>query len=272
MDSLDIIRLFNLKGKIALVTGGSRGIGRMIAQGFLQAGATVYIAARKQGPCEQTKQELSQYGSCTSIAADIGTAEGRSQLIEKLSKHESRLSILVNNAGTVWGARLDEYPDNGFSKVMNLNVNALFALSRDLAPMLAKGASFEDPARIINIGSIDGLHIPTVARVGTYAYTASKAAVHHLTRHLAIALAPKHITVNAIAPGFYPSKMTDASISKYRKDIEHNCPMKRIGKPEEMAGIAVYLCSLAGAYTNGAVIPVDGGTSINHEHVHTTID
>jgi len=267
MAATDFTTLFSLKGKTALVTGGSRGIGKMITQGFLEAGAKVYITARKAEACDATARELSIFGTCISIPADIGTQEGRNKLLEAFSASENQLHILVNNAGKSWGEPFETYPDKAFDEVMHLNVGAIFSMTRDFCELLATGSSAEDPARVINIGSMDGLHIPTVSHTGTFAYSASKAAVHHLTRDLALELAPKYITVNAIAPGFFPSKMTDFVFDNYQKDIEENCPLKRVGQTEEMAGIAIYLSSRAGAYTNGAIIPVDGGTSINHQHV-----
>ena len=179
-----------------------------------------------------------------------------------LGERTDRLDILVNNAGAAWGAPYAEFPESGFRKVLELNVTALFFLTRDLTPRLEMAASPDDPARVINIGSMDGIKVPTVLETGTFPYSASKAAVHHMTRTLAVELAPRHITVNAIAPGFFESKMTEASLERYRDNIEQNCPLGRIGRPEEMAGIAIYLASRAGAYTTGAVIPVDGGTSI----------
>lgn len=268
MTQMDINTLFSLKGKIALVTGGSRGIGQMIAQGLLQAGAKVYITARKKAACEETAKELSAFGQCIAIPADVGTAEGRAALLKSLSDKEDMLHILINNAGTNWGEVFDKYPDEAFEKVLHLNVGAIFSMTRDFVHLLEKAATKEDPARVINIGSMDGLHTPTVSRVGTFAYTSSKAAVHHLTRNLAVTLAPRRITVNAIAPGFFPSRMTDFVFDKYLPDIEENALLKRVGRPEEMAAVAIYLCSKGGAYTNGAVIPVDGGTSINHQHVN----
>lgn len=266
--NLDIHSLFSLQGKVALVTGGSRGIGYMISQGLLQAGARVYITSRKAEACQQAASELSRYGECIALPADVADAQGRHQLCEKLANAEQRLHILINNAGAVWGDTYEAYPEAAFDKLMAINVTAVFALTRSLTPLLEQGASRtdDDPARVINIGSMDGLHIPTITGMGTYAYTASKAAVHQLTRHLAVELGPRQITVNAVAPGFFPSKMTDQVFALRRKEIEANSLLKRAGKDEEMAGIAIYLCSRAGAYTHGAVIPVDGGTSINHQH------
>jgi NAD(P)-dependent dehydrogenase (short-subunit alcohol dehydrogenase family) len=265
--SLDIQRLFSLDGKVALVTGGSRGIGYMISQGLLQAGARVYISARKADACRQAAAELSRYGECIALPANVSGPEGRRELCDALADAESRLHILVNNAGAAWGETYEAYPESAFDKLMSINVTAVFALTRDLTPLLeAAAAPQDDPARVVNIGSMDGLHVPTVTGVGTYAYTASKAAVHHLTRHLAVELGPRQITVNAVAPGFFPSKMTDQVFRHRLKEIEHNSLLGRAGKDEEMAGIAIYLCSRAGAYTHGAVIPVDGGTSINPRH------
>ncbi len=267
MLQMDLNTLFSLQGKVAMVTGGSRGIGKMITQGLLQAGAKVYITARKKAVCEEAANELSVFGPCIAIASDIGTPEGRAELLQALGQKEDKLHILINNAGTNWGGEFDKYPDEAFEKVLHLNVSAIFSMTRDFISLLERAATSEDPARVINIGSMDGLHIPTVAHTGTFAYTSSKAAVHHLTRNLAVTLAPRHITVNAIAPGFFPSKMTEFIFDKHLADIEGNSLQKRVGKPEEMAAIAIYLCSKGGAYTNGAVIPVDGGTSINHQHV-----
>ena len=267
-DSLDIQSLFSLEGKVALVTGGSRGIGAMISQGLLQAGATVYISARKAEACEQAANELSRYGRCIALPADVADESSRAELVAALTDNVGRLDILVNNAGTAWGEPYVTYPQSAFDKVMALNVSAVFCLTRDLTPLLESSAKGDDPARVINLGSMEGLHIPTVHGFGNYAYTASKAAVHHLTRHLAVQLGPKNITVNAIAPGFFPSRMTDHVFENAKEEIEQNSLLGRVGKDEEMAGIAIYLSSKAGAYTHGAIIPVDGGTYINHQHAH----
>jgi len=264
---VDIQRLFSLAGKVALVTGGSRGIGYMIAQGLLQAGARVYITSRKADACQDAVATLARHGDCKAIPADVSDSESRQQLCQQFETQEDRLHILVNNAGTAWGEDYEQYPVSAFDKLMRVNVASVFALTRDLTPQLEAAATAEDPARVINIGSMEGLHIPTVHGMGNYAYTASKAAVHHLTRHLAVELGPRSITVNAIAPGFFESKMTDYVFDNRRTEIEHNCPLRRVGKPEDMAAVAIYLSSLGGAYTNGAVIPVDGGTSINHQHM-----
>ena len=260
--TIDISTLFDLRGKTALITGGSRGIGKMIAEGYLQAGATVFISSRKAAVCEAVAAELASIGPCHSLPADVANPEDRARLVATLCERTDRLHILVNNAGAAWGAPYETFPEDGFRKVLELNLTALFFLTRDLTPLLSAAGTPGDPARIINIGSMDGLKIPTVLQTGTFSYSASKAAVHHMTKALALELAPRHITANAVAPGFFESKMTEGSLDRFREDIERNCPLGRIGRPEEMAGIAVYLASRAGAYTNGAVIPVDGGTSV----------
>ena len=260
---MDISTLFSLSGKVALVTGGSRGIGRMIAEGLLKAGATVYISSRKKEVCDDIAQKLSNIGTCFSLPADVSTADGRATLIDTITQQNQPLHILVNNAGASWGAPYDTYPESAFDKLFALNVSAAFFLTRDLTSLLQRSAAQTDPARVINIGSMDGLHVPQLIQTGTFAYSASKAAIHHLTRTLAVELGPKHIPVNAIAPGFFESKMTAEVLKQHGDAIIDACPLGRIGQPEEMAGIAIYLASRAGAYTNGAVIQVDGGTLLN---------
>lgn len=250
------MNLFSIEGKTALVTGGSRGIGYMIAHGFVAAGARVYITARKAQPCEEAAAELSKIGTCIAIPADVSTEAGCRALADAIAAREERLHILVNNAGANWAAPLAEYPDAGWDKVMNTNVKGPFHLTRLLVPLLERAASQEDPARVINIGSVDGLHVPALE---TYAYSASKAAVHHLTRVLARALSPKRITVNAVAPGPFQSKMMAETLDRFGEQIARSNPLGRIGTPEDMAGVAIYLSSRAGAYVNGAIIPVDGG-------------
>lgn len=255
--------LFSLQGKTALITGGSSGLGMIMAKGLLQNGVRVIIASRSKEKCELALIELVEFGDCTAVTADVTQAPDREALVKQVEDQFGSLSILINNAGANWGAKLDDYPDAGFAKVIDTNLNAVFSLTRDTIPLLEKAASEDDPARIINIGSMDGIHVPIVQRVPTFAYSASKAALHHLTRSLAVDLASKHITVNAVAPGFFKSRMTDYVFENYKQDIEDDCPLHRIGKPEEIVGIVTYLASRAGAYTNGTVIPVDGGTSIS---------
>jgi len=253
MAGIDLRALFALDGKTALVTGGSRGIGLMIAQGLVGAGARVYLAARKPDELAAAVEALD--GAATPIVADLATQAGTRALADAIAEREPALHILVNNAGANWGAPLDEYPESGWDKVMALNVKAVFDLTRFLRPQLEAASRAGDPARVVNVGSIDGIQVPALE---TYAYSASKAAVHHLTRVLARKLAPK-ITVNAIAPGPFESKMMAATLERFGEAIRASCPLGRIGEPEDMAGIAIYLSSRAGAYVTGAVIPVDGG-------------
>jgi NAD(P)-dependent dehydrogenase (short-subunit alcohol dehydrogenase family) len=253
--------LFSVEGKVALITGGSRGIGYMIARGFVEGGAKVYISARKADACDAAAAELSKSGTCISVPGDVGSDAGCRALAEQIAAQEDRLHVLVNNAGANWGAPLTEYPDNGFDKVFATNVKGPFNLTRALLPLLQKAASDDDPARVINIGSIDGLQVPALE---TYAYSSSKAAVHHLTRVLAQKLAPQRITVNAIAPGPFESKMMHETLERFGDSIRASCPLGRIGRPEDMAGTAMFLASRAGSYLTGTVIPVDGGISTRH--------
>jgi NAD(P)-dependent dehydrogenase (short-subunit alcohol dehydrogenase family) len=250
--------LFSVEGKVALVTGGTRGIGLMIARGFVEAGAKVYVASRKAEACQETAAELSKLGTCVGLPGDLATQRGARELAAALSAQEPRLHVLVNNAGANWGAPLEEYPDSAWDKVFGLNVKGVFHLTVALLPQLEAAASAADPARVINIGSVDGLHVPLL---DTYAYSASKAAVHHLTRVLARKLAPRHVTVNAVAPGPFESKMMAETLRRFGDAIRSSNPLGRIGEPEDMAGVALYLASRAGAYVTGAVIPVDGGIS-----------
>ena len=262
-ENFQIADLFSLSGKTALITGGSSGLGLVMAKGLLQNGAKVVIASRRQKKCDLALKELKAYGEVYALATDVTQVDSREKLLEFIDDKLGSLSILLNNAGANWGASLEDYPDEGFAKVMDTNLNAVFSLSRDAVPLLSKAASVEDPARIINIGSMDGIHVPIVQRVPTFAYSASKAALHHLTKAMAVELAPKQITVNAVAPGFFESRMTDYVFEHYLDDIEDDCPLHRVGQPQEIVGIVTYLASKAGSYTNGAVIPVDGGTSIS---------
>jgi NAD(P)-dependent dehydrogenase (short-subunit alcohol dehydrogenase family) len=250
--------LFSIEGKVALVTGGSRGIGLMIARGYVANGARVYISSRSADVCHEVAAELSKQGTCIALPADLSSEAEARRLADELGAREPALHVLVNNAGANWGAPIEEYPDSAWDKVLALNVKAIFHLTRALLPRLEAGARDGDPARVINIGSIDGLQVPLLE---TYAYSASKAAVHHLTRVLAKQLAPRRITVNAVAPGPFESKMMAATLDKFGDMIAKSAPLERIGTPEDMAGVAIYLASRAGAYVTGAVIPVDGGIS-----------
>ncbi len=249
--------LFSIKGKTALVTGGTGGIGLMIAQGFVEAGAKVYVASRKQESCDETAANLSRHGECIGIAANLSSQEGCLALADAIKAREEELQILVNNAGANWGAPYAEFPASAWDRVLDLNVKAPFFLTQALTPLLEKGARDGDPARVINTGSIDGIQVPVL---DTYSYSTSKAAIHHMSKVLARKLAPK-ITVNAIAPGPFQSKMMAATLENFGDAIADSCPLKRIGEPEDMAGVAIYLASRAGAYVTGAVIPVDGGIS-----------
>jgi NAD(P)-dependent dehydrogenase (short-subunit alcohol dehydrogenase family) len=250
--------LFSLQGRVALVTGGSRGIGKMIAAGFLSAGAAkVYISARKAGPCEATAKELTAAygGECIALGIDISTVAGCEQLAREIIKHEPKLDILVNNAGAAWGAEFDEFPESGWDKVMNLNVKTVFFLTKALAAPLRAAASAERPAKVINIASIDGIFVnPTE----TYSYAASKAAVIHLTRRMATKLVKDHINVTAIAPGAFKSDMNRAA-RDHGDEVAKRVPARRIGSDEDMAGVAIYLASRAGDYVVGNTIAVDGG-------------
>ena len=257
--AMNVGDLFSIAGKVALVTGGSRGIGLMIARGYVEAGAKVYISSRKKEVCDETARQLSEIGECISLPADLSNNAGCQHLADEIKEREPALHILVNNAGANWGAPLDEYPEAGWDKVMDTNVKGIFFLTQQLLPQLEAAARPGDPGRVINIGSIDGIQIPFV---DNYAYSASKAAVHHLTRVLAVKLGPRGVAVNAVAPGFFPSKMTEWLLDNFEQQIVAGCPLQRKGVPGDMAGVAIYLGSRAGAYVNGAVITVDGGTCL----------
>jgi NAD(P)-dependent dehydrogenase (short-subunit alcohol dehydrogenase family) len=250
--------LFSLEGRIALVTGGSRGIGKMIAAGFLAHGAAkVYITARKAGPCEATAKELTESygGECIALPIDISTLAGVDLLASEIKKREQSLDILVNNAGAAWGADFDEFPESGWDKVMNLNVKAPFFLTKALATPLRAAASAERPAKVINIASIDGIFVNPME---TYSYAASKAGLIHLTRRMAVRLIKDHVVVTAIAPGPFASDMNRAA-RDHADDVATRVPSGRIGTTEDMAGAAIYLASRAGDYVVGATIAVDGG-------------
>lgn len=249
--------LFSVEGKVALVTGGSRGIGAMIARAYVMSGARVYVASRKAEACEQMAKELSEHGECHPMPADLSSNEGVKALAAEMMEREPKLDILINNAGATWGAPLKDYPPEAWDKVFNLNVKAMFFLTQQLLPALEAAGTQDDPARVIQVGSIDGLRVTLLE---TYAYSASKAAVHHMTRVLAKRLAPK-ITVNAVAPGPFESKMMAATLERMGDALAQSVPRKRIGHPDDMAGVALFLASRAGAYVTGAVIPVDGGIS-----------
>jgi NAD(P)-dependent dehydrogenase (short-subunit alcohol dehydrogenase family) len=246
--------LFDLTGKKALVTGGTRGIGMMIARGLLDAGASVVISSRGAEACEKAVAELSSHGTVSAVPADLQTEEECIRLADAVDE----LDILVNNAGATWGAPLEEFPQSGWDRVIGTNLEGVFNLTVALLPALRAAATPEDPARVINIGSIDGLR---PAGMENYSYSASKAAVHMLTRHLAKRLASEQITVNAIAPGPFESKMTAFMFDsdEGRGAVESMVPLGRIGRPDDAAGLVQFLCSRAGSYLTGTIIPLDGG-------------
>lgn len=249
--------LFSLKGRIALITGGSRGIGEMIAEGFVRAGAKVYISARKAAACDETAARLSQLGECISLPADASGADGSRALAALYLTKESRLDILVNNAGAAWGAEIETFPESGWDKVMDINVKAPFFLTQALLGALGQGASAEKPSKVINIASIDGL---SVNMQPTYSYAASKAGLIHLTKRMALELASRHIIVSAIAPGAFASSMN--KVARDEGDmLAKNIPARRIGTPEDMAGAAIFLASRAGDYVVGDTLAVDGGVA-----------
>jgi NAD(P)-dependent dehydrogenase (short-subunit alcohol dehydrogenase family) len=250
--------LFDVSGKTALVTGGSRGIGLMIARGLVQAGAHVIVSSRKSADVQAAARELAALGDCEAIPGDVSTPDGARELAAATRERFPTLDILVNNAGAGWGAPLEEFPPGGWDKVAHTNVEGVFHLTVALLGALRAAASAPDPARVINIGSIDGLRTPSLEN---YSYSASKAAVHMLTRHLAKRLASDHITVNAIAPGPFESKMTAFMLDdpESREMVAQMVPLQRIGQPDDVAGLTLFLCSRAGAYLTGTVIPLDGG-------------
>jgi NAD(P)-dependent dehydrogenase (short-subunit alcohol dehydrogenase family) len=249
------------RGKTVVVTGGSRGVGLMIAEGFVAAGADVIISARKAAACDEAAEALKAHGTCISVPADLATAAGQQLLIDAVKARTGQLDVLVNNAGATWGAPIDEYPLDAFDKVLDINVKSVFALTQGLLPLLRAAAENEQSARVINIGSVDGLSVP---RGDTFAYSASKAAVHMLTRHLAKALAADQITVNAIAPGPFPSKMMAYVLDDEQAAAEliREVPLGRVGRAEDIAGLCEFLAGPRAGWLTGAVIPLDGGVTL----------
>lgn len=264
--ALDLGSLFSVRGKVALVTGGSRGIGEMIAAGYAANGARVYVSSRKAQTCDETAKRLSDtYGAeCISLPANLAEMSGVDSLVAALRERESHLDFLVNNAGVSWGAPLHEFPEAGWDKVMDTNVKGPFFLTQKLLPLLEARATHEDPARIINIGSVDGIRNSVFS---AFSYGPSKAALHSLTKMLAVHLAKRNIIVNAIAPGPFPTWMLSTGVGG-GGDVENtdwdavarSNPRKRVGTAEDIAGLALFLSSRAGAFTVGEVISCDGGT------------
>lgn len=254
--NLTITDLFSVSGKVVLVTGGSRGLGEIFARAYLQNGAKVYITSRKAEACDALAAELSAQGECISLPADLSRMEEIERIAAELSAREEKLDVLVNNAGASWAAPFDDFPEHGWDKVMDVNVKSVFFLTQKLRPLLAAAATDDDWSRVINVGSIEGLH---VSKLEAPSYSASKAAVIHLSRVLAAKLAPSRIAVNAIAPGYFISKMTAGLGEEYLNEVASQSRMNRLGRPHDIAGVVLYLSSRASSFVTGAVIPVDGG-------------
>lgn len=250
--------LFDVAGKVAVITGGSRGIGAMMAQGLIENGARVYITARKEAELNAAQQALGKLGECIAIRSDLSSNEGVIAFADEVKKREGKIDILINNAGASWGAPFEEFSEANWDKVMDLNVKSLFFLTQQMAPALKLAATHENPARVINIASVNGLTHPGMQ---TYSYSASKAAVIHLTKHLAVDLAPDNINVNAIAPGFFPSNMTAflANDEKVHDELTAGLPRGRMGDAKDAAGAAIYLSSRASAWMTGNTLVLDGG-------------
>ena len=247
-------RLFDVADRHVLVTGGTKGIGEMIVRGFHEAGAMVYVSSRTEADCSAITRELGH--RAIPVPADVSSQLGCQTLVSDLASHTDHLDVLVNNAGATWGADLEQYPDAAWDKVLALNLKAPFHLTVACLELLRAAASEQRPSRIVNIGSVDGMHVPMWE---SYAYSSSKAAVHQLTRHIAKRLAPEHITVNAIAPGIFPSKMTQFAFDHAEDELIEATPMGRTGQPDDAAGAAIFLASPAASWVTGVVLPVDGG-------------
>ncbi|EKM49903.1 uncharacterized protein PHACADRAFT_265659 [Phanerochaete carnosa HHB-10118-sp] len=269
MSSFSVNNLFSVSGKVVLVTGGSRGIGKAIATAFVTNGAKVYISSRSAKDCDETAKELNALGmgTCTPLPADLQKVSEVERLVKEISSRETALHVLVNNAGTTWGAEIDEHPDEAFTKVITLNLQRVFTLTQKCLPLLRaaakqggrEGLSWNDPARIINIGSVEGLRVENHE---TYAYSASKAGLHHLSRTFAGRLGWEGITSNTIACGSFPTKMTAFTLEHVGEYILSGTPLCRIGKPEDVGGTALFLASPAASWMNGATLTLDGGSTV----------
>ncbi|KAB2578826.1 putative short chain dehydrogenase reductase family protein [Lasiodiplodia theobromae] len=262
---MDVNNLFSVKGKVVLVTGGAKGIGRMISEGFVTNGAKVYISSRDAKACDAAVAELNKAGQASggtahAIPADFYKEEECKRLAAELGRREEKLHVLVNNSGSNWGAPYNEYPESAWIRVLTLNLHRVFTITQLVTPLMEKAASDGDPARVINIGSVDGLRVPALE---TFAYSSSKAGLHHLSRVLANHLGKRNITSNTLACGPFESKMMAATLEKYKEEIERGIPLHRIGSPEDVAGACLFLSSKAGSYVNGATITLDGGSVIS---------
>jgi NAD(P)-dependent dehydrogenase (short-subunit alcohol dehydrogenase family) len=255
---MPISSLFDIAGKTAVITGGSRGIGLMIARGFVAAGAKVYISSRSAKACAEAAEELGKIGTCIALPHDLGQTAEVHKLADEIKAREKTLDILINNAGAAWAEPLEKYSEKGWDKLMAINLKATFLLTQALLPLLRAAGTADDPARVVNIGSIDGILAPTLE---SYAYSASKAAVHHLTRNLAKHLAKDNINVNAIAPGPFETKMLAPVLAVSRDAMVAGVPRGRIGIDDDMIGAAIFYCSRASSYVTATVLPVDGGIS-----------
>lgn len=258
---MDNSSLFDVKGKVVLVTGGAKGIGRMISTGFVQNGATVYVSSRDAKACEQACKELNELGKGKAdfITADLYKEDDITKLAAELKKRAGRLDVLVNNSGSNWGESYDTYPSAAWDRVLTLNLKRVFQLTQAVTPLLEESATPLSPSRVINIGSVDGLRVPALE---TFAYSASKAGLHHLSRVLASHLGKRNITSNTIACGPFQSKMMKATLEKFQDEIEGRIPLGRIGTPEDVAGTCIWLSSRGGSYVNGATIALDGGSLV----------
>ena len=252
--------VFDVSEKTILVTGGAHGLGRMIAEGLVRAGADVLITSRKADAAEEAALHMQPYGRCEALVSDLGSAAAATALAAHFKTRREQLHVLINNAGRSWGAPLESFPDTAWDPVLNVNLQAPFTLIRELLPLLRKTATPEDPARVLNVGSMAGI---VVERISAYSYVASKAALHHLSRVLAADLAGEHIAVNAIAPGYFPSRMmAHIESDKHQSaDLLARIPFGRLGRSEDIVGLCIFLASRASAYMTGLLIPLDGGLS-----------